>query len=255
MTFTGRSQIAMPAETSFMKTVAIHQPNYLPWLGYFYKIHSADVFVILDSVDYQSGNSSSITNRTRIKTATGEMLMTVPVARPKMTRRIDTIAIDNKQNWQRKHLNSLKTAYGRSRHFEEVYDLIESALSRRFEYVADLNTHLIESVCGYLDIETPILRSSSMGLADDPEKNERIVEICRRVQAAAYLSGNGARKYNEEDLFRDGGIELRYTHFSSPTYPQLHGEFIPNLSVVDCLFNCGRGAVQLLASASVQTGI
>jgi hypothetical protein len=233
-----------------MKTVAIHQPNYLPWLGYFYKIRSADLFVILDSVDYQSGNASSITNRARIKTATGEMLMTVPVSKPKVTRRIDAVSIDNKQNWQRKHLNSLKTAYGKSRHFEEVYNLIESGLLRRFEYLADLNTHLIESVCGFLDIRTPILRSSSMGLADDSEKNERILKICKHEQATSYLSGNGARKYNNEELFRDSGIELRYANFSPPTYPQLHGEFIPKLSVADCLFNCGREAGLLLSLGS-----
>jgi WbqC-like protein family len=231
-----------------MKTVAIHQPNYLPWLGYFYKILSSDVFVILDSVDYQSGNSSSITNRTRIKAANGELLITVPVVKPKETKRIDTIAIDNKQNWQRKHLNSLKTAYGKSRYFDEVYTLIEAALTGGFDYIADLNTGLIELVCSYLHIETPMVRSSRMGLADEAEKNQRIIEICKRVEASSYLSGNGARKYNNDDLFKTNAIELKYSQFSAPSYLQLHGEFVPDLSVVDCLFNCGKDARLLLKS-------
>jgi WbqC-like protein family len=234
-----------------MKTVAIHQPNYLPWLGYFYKIHSSNVFVILDSVDYQSGNSSSITNRTRIKSANGELLMTVPVVKPKQTKRIDTIAIDNRQDWQRKHLNSLRTAYGKSRYFDEVYVLIEAALTRGYEHIADLNTHLIESVCGYLHIETPMLRSSRMGLTDDAEKNQRIIEICKRVEASSYLSGNGARKYNNDELFKERGIELKYSQFLPPSYPQLHGKFVSDLSVVDCLFNCGGEARSLLQSSEI----
>lgn len=230
-----------------MRTVGIHQPNYLPWLGYFYKIRSSDVFVILDSVDYQSGNSTSITNRTRIKTANGELLITVPVVRPKLTRRIDAITIDNKQNWQKKHLNSFKAAYGRSTCFDEIYALVESTLTQGFEYVADLNTHLITSVCGYLDIQTPMLRSSSMELVDESEKNQRIIEICKSVGATAYLSGNGAKKYNREELFAESGVELKYSQFSTPAYPQLYGAFVPDLSVVDCLFNCGRETGLFLA--------
>jgi WbqC-like protein family len=232
-----------------MKVAAIHQPNYLPWLGYFYKIQQADVFILLDDVDFQTGNASSITNRTKLKGANGEFLLTVPVLTPSESRQILHLKIDNRQNWRKKHLHSLRSAYGRSHHFLEVFPLIEEAFSQNFDCLADLNITLIEAITVYLGINTPLVRSSQIeGISS--RKNQRLIDLCQRVGANVYLSGNGARNYIEEDLFEVSKIQLIYTDFVAPVYDQLHGEFVTNLSVVDCLFNCGRDALGVLTNAT-----
>ena len=235
-----------------MKSIAIHQPNYLPWLGYFHKIQLADEFVILDDVDYQSGNATSITNRTRIKTANGETLLTIPVLKNHESRHINQVRIDNKQPWPKKHLRTLQMAYAKSPHFDEVYALIEAVLSREFERLAPLNQSLIGEICGYLELETPLRLSSSLDGVQATEKNERIIEICQSLGATAYFSGSGAREYNDEALYLSHNIKLDYTRFAAPVYPQLHGEFVAGLSIVDALFNCGRETKALLQGEPCQ---
>lgn len=229
-----------------MKSIAIHQPNYLPWLGYFYKIQLADEFVILDDVDYQSGNASSITNRTRIKTSQGELLLSVPVLKNRDSHHINQIRIDERQPWAKKHLKTLQMAYAKSSHFDEIYALLEPVLSQKFESLALLNETLIRKICAYLEIEKSLCRSSLLDARESTEKNERIIEICRKLGATVYFSGNGAREYNDEALYVSQGIELRYAQFSAPSYPQLYGDFVAGLSIVDALFNCGRETKLLL---------
>ena len=104
-------------------------------------------------------------------------------------------------------------------------------------------------MCRLLGLDRPILVASKLGLTAT-EKNERLVEICERVGATTYLSGRGARSYNDESLFRSHGISLEYSRFNAVTYPQLHGDFVPNLSMLDALFACGSGARRLLETAT-----
>jgi WbqC-like protein len=223
--------------------VAIQQPNYFPWLGYFAKIARADVFVLLDDVAYQSGNATSVTNRARIKTANGPHLLSVPVKRsPDLV--IRDARIDG-QRWRRKHLDTVRFAYSRSGFFAEVLPIVEEVLGVDSERLADLNEQGIRRASAYLGLTTPFVLSSALKL-ESTEKNLRILEICDRLKAGVYLSGSGARRYNDERLFADRGVGLEYTAFAGREYPQLHGEFVPNLSVVDALFNVGPGAVRLL---------
>ena len=231
------------------KIAAIHQPNYFPWLGYFAKIQNCDVFIVLDNVDYQSGNAKSITNRTRIKTQTGELFLTVPVLKPDGNQRlINQTRIDGKQNWQKKHLTSVQHAYSKAPFFNEVFEMLSRILNAEFEFISDLNSSGIRAVMNYLSLETPVIFSSSFeNLAEG--KNERIIDLCKRTNSCIYLSGGGAKKYNDPQMFADHQIELRYAEFKPKEYPQLHGAFIPGLSILDALFNCGRDARLLLNGA------
>ena len=219
-----------------MKVIGIHQPNSIPWLGYFNKIYSCDVFVILDNVDYQSGNSNSITNRTKIKTAQGELFISVPV-RKSESKLIKDIPIDNNQPWQKKMLKTIQLNYTKAKFFSEIFPVIENVLNTRHEFLSALNIELIKLFCEKLNITTPIILASEMNLSAD-EKNNRIIEICKNLGATIYQSGSGARKYNDEEMFATNNIQLRYTSFSPADYPQLHGEFIKGLSVLDVLMNC-----------------
>jgi hypothetical protein len=225
--------------------VAVHQPNYFPWIGYFHKLAAADTFVLLDNVEFQRGNASSVTNRTIIKTSQGIQKMTVPVLRSGSSHLVQDIHIDQRQAWKRKHLGALTAAYGRAPAFDEIFPVVAATIEAAGESLAALNRESIGLVCRLLDLDRPILVASSLGLTAT-EKNERLVEICAKVGATIYLSGRGARSYNDEDLFRSHGISLEYSHFTSTAYAQLHGDFVPNLSILDALFSCGAGARRLL---------
>ena len=224
--------------------MAIHQPNFMPWPGYFYKMAQADVFVILDNVEYQSGNATSITNRTKIKTPQGETFITLPVK--KGAPLIKDVLIDNAQPWRKKLLKSVQQNYAKAPFFTDYFPQFETIVNEQHTFLAALNTELIRQGCAWLDITTPILISSELS-AEAEDKNERIVEICKRLGGDVYLSGNGAKKYNDENLFNQNGIALRYTAFQPLAYPQLHGDFMPGLSVLDLLFNCGGDAKRFLA--------
>lgn len=228
-----------------MKRIAIHQPNYFPWAGYFHKITKSDVFVLLDDVDYQYGNATSVTNRTRVKTSSGPLFLSVPVTKAP-SGLIRDMAIDYQRDWVKKHLQTARFSYAKCPFFPEVFALLEGVLGVAPPRLAALNEAGLRAVCGYLAIQTPIVLSSSLSI-EARDKNLRILEICSRFGATTYLSGSGARRYNDERLFEDRGVALEYTRFQSPEYPQLHGPFIPGLGILDALFNCGPGAASLLA--------
>ena len=154
-----------------MKVIGIHQPNFIPWLGYFNKIYSCDVFVILDNVDYQSGNSNSITNRTKIKTAQGELFISVPV-RKSESKLIKDIPIDNNQPWQKKMLKTIQLNYTKAKFFSEIFLVIENVLNSKHEFLSALNIELIKLFCEKLNITTPIILASEMNLSAG-EKNNR----------------------------------------------------------------------------------
>ncbi|HZG00876.1 MAG TPA: WbqC family protein [Chitinophagales bacterium] len=217
--------------------VAIHQPNFAPWPGFFYKIKQSDAFVLLDNVEYQSGNATSITNRTKIKTPQGELFISVPAK--KGATLIKDVLIDNAQPWRKKMLKTVQQNYTKAPFFKEFFPRFENEINKQHTHLSALNIELIKLGCAWLEIKTPIQLSSELGI-DTDDKNLRIVEICKRLGGTVYLSGNGARKYNDESLFNANGIELRYTTFMQQPYPQLHGEFVPGLSVLDLVFNCGN---------------
>jgi hypothetical protein len=227
------------------KTVSIHQPNYIPWAGYFYKIARSDVFVVLDAVQYPRGQSFAARNR--IKTPNGPAFLTIRVHIPKgregKVLYTDVIFSDTK--WKEKHLKTLSLNYKKASHFQEVYELIEPAI-RTHDKLADLNLALIRAIADYLEIRTGIVLLSDI-LHDFGQKTDLIVDICKRLDADVYLSGTGGGKaYNDEALLNENQIQLVYSDFTHPEYPQLWGEFIPNLSILDMLFNCGRQSRELL---------
>lgn len=224
--------------------VAIHQPNFIPWLGYFYKIKQSDVFVIIDQVQFTKG---SICNRNKIKGSSGdEILLTVPIKLSNGAHlAFNEIEIDYKQRWQVKMLNSIALNYKKTPYFEEYYSLLSVIINKTYPNLAAMNINLIRLICEKLNIQTKLVVASDLGV-DFGQKNDMIVNIVKFFQGETYLSGNGARKYNDEVLFNKNGISLQYSTFHCPGYTQLWGDFIPNLSVLDALFNVGQNTEQML---------
>jgi hypothetical protein len=221
-----------------MTVVAIHQPNFLPWLGYFYKLARADIFVFLDSVQY---TKNSFINRSRIKTQAGAHWLTVPVwTSAKFGQTIDQVQTVPDTDWRRKHLHALKSHYGRAPHFREVFDVLHiqySAIGARTS-LADFNISMIRAISSYLGLEPKLIRARD--LVAEGNSTELLVNICRELKADCYLAGAGAPKYQEDEQFASAGIRVDYSKFRIKPYEQLWGPFLGGLSVVDALMNCGR---------------
>jgi hypothetical protein len=229
-------------------TFAIHQPNYIPWIGYFYKLANVDKFVFLDSVQYPRG--SSFSNRNRIKTAQGETYLTIPITIPSGKKgKVSFQEVQaNEVKWKEKHLKILHYNYKKARCFEEIYSLLETTLMEPLSF-AELNIALIHTIADYLNITTRTYKLSSL-LSSFGAKTNLIVDIGKKVNSLHYYSGTGGGKeYNDETLLSKNGIDLMYSDFVHPVYPQLWDKFIPNLSILDLVFNCGKDSREIILAS------
>jgi hypothetical protein len=232
--------------------VGIHQPNFFPWLGYFDKIIKSDVFVLLDDVQFPKG---SVANRNKVKNNQGqEVWLTVPMKKGPAELCYNEIQPEYSHNWNTKMVNMLKAAYVRTPHFKTVLPFVEGFVMKPYDTLAALNIDVIRAVCAELKIGTKLVVSSGM-TGDFGQKNDRNLNICRHFGATQYLSGQGARKYNDEDSYRAAGIELKYQEYVHPEYAQPNGPFVSHLSVIDALFCLGfAGLSDLLHGAAVPQG-
>ena len=230
------------------RTAAIHQPNFFPWLGYFYKMARSDVFILLDTVDITLGGAKAITHRARVKAANGPVWLAIPLVKDG-SRQIKDIKMDHGTQWQEKHLRTLYFAYKKAPFFDDIYPHIEELYQQKPEFLFDFTTASIQLVKDYLNISTPIIKASELDV-ETTDRNERILELCRAVEADSYLSGFGGRKYHDENSFKKNGLELQYTDFQHPVYEQLHGGFLEGLSVIDALMQKGKETRKMLKGES-----
>jgi hypothetical protein len=225
-----------------MPVVGIHQPNYLPWVGYFYKMMRCDIFILLDDAQY---TKNGFVNRNRIKTPAGEAFLSIPIT-ARLKDQIDEVRISDRR-FAEKHLKTLQACYGRAPFYKLYIDRLAEILRKELGLSA-LNEALIRQCAQWLDIGCATLRSSA--LAIDGASDERLALLVKAVRGDVYLSGRGGAKYQHPETFANHGVELRYTDFSPPTYAQLWGDFIPGLSIVDLLFNLGPESGNALRRAT-----
>ena len=224
-----------------MSIIAIMQPTYLPWLGYFDLIDCVDKFVFLDDVNVLKRSWGV---RNRIKTVQGEVYLTVPLlSRMSRDKRLFTnTAIDYCQNWNRKHLKSLTHAYSKSPFFNEIHKSIEKLLTAEHPSIGDLNISIIQWISSKMGIPAEFYRSSDLNNIRG-RKDDRLVNICRAFDADQYLSPQGSADYIESEhpggAITEAGIELYYHNFEHPEYPQLWTPFLSHMCIVDLLMNCG----------------
>ena len=221
--------------------VSIHQPQYLPWLGYFDKIEQSDVFVFLNDVQFKKNEWQ---NRNKIKTSDGWQWLSVPVIH-RFTQKISEVEINNTVQWGRKHLNALVTHYSKAPFFKDYIDFFVQAYSQEWKYLADINVHVIK----YL-VEALGLTDKKLVLASELEtregSSERLIDICQKLGGDVYLSGKDGAKYMDVELFKQEGIQVLFQNYEHPRYDQLYGDFEPLLSVIDLLFNCGPDSLSIL---------
>lgn len=213
-----------------------HQPNYLPWLGFFDKMSRCDVFIIEDNVQFEH---NGFTNRNKIKTDNGVKWLTVPVEHVGQPLRIDEVRIANKSepDWAKRHWLTLKHSYCKAPFWANFCSFFEQTFCQDWTMLVDLNMHLIKGLMRFLAIDKPIVMASSLGVSE--KKSELILAQSKAVGANVQLSGSGARDYLDLQRFGQEGIKVVFQDFQYPKYTQLHGEFVPNLSVIDYLFCTG----------------
>tara|TARA_R100001443_G_scaffold94318_2_gene100902 strand:+ start:2498 stop:3196 length:699 start_codon:yes stop_codon:yes gene_type:complete len=220
--------------------VSIHQPNYLPWLGYFNKIIKSDVFVIFDDVQFPIGKKGFFGNRNQIKTNSGQLWLTVPVLDRSKCKNFNDIKV-NYNGWNEKHIKNIENFYRKSEYFDVYYKDIENILSQEYDNFSELSTKLITYFMSVMDIDTKLVYSSEICKDVDLTGMDKIFYILEQLKADTYISsdGPGSRRYIKDEDFSDKNIKLIWQNFEHPTYKQMYGDFISHLSIIDLLFNCG----------------
>ncbi len=227
--------------------VTSHQPGYLPWCGFFQKALKADLFVLLDNVQFPRGQSW--VNRNRIKGPSGTIWLTVPVKKKgKGLQSIRDVEAYNERDWQRKHCLTLLHAYGNAPYFEEHFPFFREIYSREWERLIDLNLTTLNYIKETLSLKTEFKLASTLGV--EGRGTELLQKICEKSGSNTYLVSHAARRYIDPSEFEAKVIKLLFPNFKQPVYPQLWGEFIPNLSIVDLIFNCGDKSSRILEKFS-----
>ena len=219
-----------------MKTAVIHQPDFLSYLGFFHRFLNTDMWVVLDTVQYVSGTSRCWQNRDKIKTAQGEKWITVSVQKAPAGKAIKEILL-SESNWRMDNLNLIYNSYSKAPYFDEVMPYIRDLYRFECRRLMEFNLKSAEVLMELFGIKIKIELASN--LEPVGKSNMLLVDILQKVRADKYLSGVGAKAYFDPAPFAAAGIEVTWQDFKHPVYPQLYGDFIPYLSSIDLLFNCG----------------
>lgn len=231
-----------------MKSIAIMQPTYLPWLGYFSLMKSVDEFVILDSVQF---SKRSWQQRNKIKTQNGEQFLTVPVfTKDRREQLINEALIDTGTKVLSKHEKTIEHSYEKAEYYSEFKNKFNSIFENPPDKLIDLNMNLIEIVKNAFSITTPIIFSSELEAVG--KKAELLFSICEKCDADTYISPPGSKVYlDESSVFQQSDVELKYINFICEPYKQLHGDFLPYMAAIDCLFNLGANGKEFLDKSHV----
>jgi len=225
------------------EVVTIHQPNYIPWMGFFHKACHADVLVLLDDVQY---SKNSVQNRNKVRTRDGEVFLTVPVLTSgHFGQKTNQVLIDMRSNWQSKHLKTIQLNYGKSPYYHLYEKDLLDFYSRPYEKLVDACVDFIHFVVQWLNLPIHTVLASELGV--EAESTERLILLTKKIGGRTYLSGPSGGHYLQKEAFADAGLELQFHQFQHPQYSQFNGEqFILYLSVLDVIFNCGYDSRQYL---------
>lgn len=224
--------------------IAIHQPEFIPWLGFFHKMGNVDKYVVFDHVQFKK---RYFENRNKIKNGENVSWVSLPViSKGRYFQPINEVEIDNASFWQRKLWEQIRHAYSRTGYFSKYAKEIENiVLGRPYTKLIDFNLAFIEWFRKILEIRTPMIFSSALGI-DGFKASDLILEICLKLGAKKYLCGPSGRDYLKIEDFKWSGVELEWQDFEHPLYSQKGKEFIPFLSTLDLVFNCGPESREIL---------
>lgn len=215
------------------KTTVIHQPDFLPYLGFFHRLLYADLFIILDDVQFLRRGWH---HRDKIKTFSGDNWLTVGVKKSSQDSKINEIVL-NDNNWKKEHLIMFEQYYKKTEFYEQIMPFLNELYSKEYKKMIDFNLASIYMLLKLFDINIKIEFSSTYDISS--KSNALLVDLLVSTKSSRYLSGIGAKEYFQKDIFEKAHIEVLWQDFDHPKYQQINGEFIPYLSSIDLLFNCG----------------
>lgn len=223
----------------------MHQPDYLPWLGYFNKIAASEIFIFFDTAFYSHGGFH---DSNKIKTPTGWCYVTIPIKHSENGKRLKDVQLPTDQRWARKHWRSLVVDYGGARYWTEYSPFFEKLYSeiKQYQTLADLNIHIIEYMSQIFGLKAKFYRASTLGVSPELRATEAILQIIKRVGSTKFLAGPSGKKYLAKDRFSQEGIELLFQEYHEPEHSQLFPPFISGLSAIDLLFNEGPASSKYL---------
>ena len=213
--------------------LSCHQPQMLPYLGFWDKLMKSDVHVVMDNI---AATRADFTNRNKIRTPQGWMWLTIPLVSKNMVK-INEIEINNFEVWRSKHWKSIESSYGKAKFWEKYSPIFSDIYDSDWDRLLDFDSALFEAVCGIFNINIPIIALSRLNV--EGIATERIINICKAVGADTYLSGSGGRDYLDENRFNEENIKLVYQEFEHPKYKQQFKGFVKGLSIIDWIFNRG----------------
>ena len=217
--------------------VAIHQVNYLPWLGFFNKLKQVDKFVMYDIAKYIKND---IHNRSKIRTKEGWIYLTVPIEKKGHTKPLYQVLISNKNDWRTKHWKSLVLNYSKADYFDSYKYFFEKLYKTKFDNLYKLNKEIVIYLLKEFGISVELIETTNLSLNMELKSTDMLLEILKQVGATTYVSGVGSKSYLEENKFKD--IKLIYHNFKHPIYKQSYLGFEPYMAAIDLLFNKGEKA-------------
>ncbi|WP_167632348.1 WbqC family protein [Mariprofundus ferrooxydans] len=227
--------------------IVISQPMFFPWVGMFEQIRLADTYVHYSDVQFSKG---SFVNRVQIKTDTGIKWLTVPLEKLRLGQSIDEVRINDQSNWRDKHLTALRLAYVNAPCFQDMMDLVESVYVNQYETIDQLSEASLNAVCRYFHLEEGRSFISAKTLEIVGSSSRRVLDIVLALGGDRYITGLGALRYLDHQLFEDNGVSVEYMNYRKAPYAQLHGAFTPFVSVLDLIANEGTDGLKYINSGT-----
>jgi hypothetical protein len=230
--------------------IVISQPMYFPWIGMFEQVRLSDIFVFYDDVQFSKG---SFTNRVQVKynNKEGFKWLTVPASNLNLGVNINGLKIDHSKNWQGEHLDILKASYEKAPFYNEVKTIVETLFSTKTDSLSDLTIKSMQLVMDYYGFKDKLTISKSSELAINGKSTQRVFDIVKYYNCNVYITGHGAKKYFDHELFDNNGIAVEYIDYKKNEYPQLLGPFNPYVSILDLIANTGKEGIKYINSGTV----
>lgn len=228
--------------------ITIHQPNFMPYLGFFDKCDYSDVLVIYDSTQFKKNDFQ---NRNKVKGKNGWFWLTIPVTY-NFGERINKVKINYNKNWKSKHLKAIETCYSKTKFFSKFFPKIKEIYDKDWEFLSDFNISFIKLLLNELGINCKIVLSSDLGIQSNG--TEALVEICKRLKADTYLSGRDGRKYIDLKIFNSQEMKVEFQNYQHPRYNQNFGDFEPYMSILDLIFNEGTNSLKIIRDGRLYEG-
>lgn len=229
-------------------SVVISQPMFFPWVGMLEQVRLADIFVHYDDVQFSKG---SFTNRVQLKTAKGTKWLTLPLANVKLGVSIKDLAVSDKDDWRRSHLDLLPQSYEHAPYAKDMLELVRHVYAARTESALELIVASFDALVEYFNLGAGRAFAFSSGLGVPGRSTQRVLDTVAFFGGRRYITGHGARHYLEHERFEARGVSVEYVDYQLRPYPQLHGAFTPYVSALDLVANVGRRGALVMVSGTV----